>query len=334
MSEVTWRLYLDEIVRLRSAAEKQQLYKAVGVTRAAFQRWRNGENAPDASHISLLFKALSEEEREHLRSLMMQDPKIRGLLPTEVTSGRDTPSQLWLLKMLRLQRDSPDRFWQLSGAILGECLTALETHPILTGIELVIATCMPPKNGKVRSLRAAVGRGTSPWRGHLHALDNSFLGMESLPGYVVTKRRGEVIADLSESSLQIQVQEAEYARSAAAFPILMQEHGVAGALLALCTQPDYFTPERMTLLEIFADVIRLALSEDKFTSYDIELGVMPSWTVQCRHFASFRQRVLFEHQKALREESSPLHVEEQILEQIEDELLQIGSAEERIGTHF
>jgi hypothetical protein len=63
-----------------SRAEKKRLYDAVQVTRTAFQRWRTGENTPDAAHVTLLLKALPDEERERLQALMLYDPRARALL--------------------------------------------------------------------------------------------------------------------------------------------------------------------------------------------------------------------------------------------------------------
>ncbi|GHP00902.1 hypothetical protein KSF_109490 [Reticulibacter mediterranei] len=317
--------------------ERTQFEEAVGVTRTTINRWIRGEKGwPRPDNVKRLLAILTEEQQQEFLVLARKDPEFWEQLHATVS---EEPANLpplppkWLdsfcYRLLRLQRDTPKPYRQLTGAILKEALTRLESHPN-TGLEIIVATCMPPKDGKVRSLRASVGMGTSPWPDHQHTL-NSLMGIESLAGYVVTKGHGEVIADLSDSSsLQLQVERATDAGSAAAFPILTQTHGTAGALLALSTQKNFFTEERITMLEIFADTIRLAFSETQFMSC-IELGVLPPWDVQHTYFDSFRRRVNDAHQKALREGASPIHSEEQVFAQIEYELLQAG---DRMEVHF
>jgi GAF domain-containing protein len=234
------------------------------------------------------------------------------------------------LKMLRLQRDTPDRFWQLSGAILREALKQVETHPAQTGVEITIAKCMPPRDGKVRSLRLLAGMGTPPWRGDLHTKDY-FLGTESLAGHVITMRHGEMIPDTGEKGVQAPVQVVQHERSVAAFPI-MRENCIAGVLLVSSTQTNYFMEERMMLIEIFADLIRLAFYDSEFHPItNIDLGLMPPLAFQRTHFANFRQRVESMYRRASRDESASMRelirVEEQVREQLEEELLAIAGSE-------
>src|SRR5436305_410621 len=119
--EITWRNYLDEIVRLKSSAEKKQLYEAVQVTRTAFVRWRSGENTPDAAHIALLLKALPDGERERLHALMCDDPKVQPLLPKETIllgswASERIPQEVYE-EVLSMARSTPDRFWLLCSTI-------------------------------------------------------------------------------------------------------------------------------------------------------------------------------------------------------------------------
>jgi GAF domain-containing protein len=332
IKEVTWRVYLDEIVRHKSPAEKKQLYDAVQVTRTAFQRWRSGENTPDAAHVTLLLKALPDEEREHLHSLMMDDPKARALLPMEMAlqGGQATdriPQEIYE-EVLRLSRDTPDRFWLLCSTILVRALSQIETHPKQTGVEISIARCMPPRsNGKVRSLREYAGRGTPPWRGDLHTKDY-FLGAESLAGCAVMQRHGIMVPDLSKSDIIAPVHWMEYEMSCAAYPIL-REGCIAGALIVSCCVPDFFTQEKLILIEKYADLIRLAFYDQEFyPASSIDLGLMPSWKVQQQYFCSFRQRVNDEYKRSIRE-GQPLQelaqVEERVRETLEGELLQLAS---------
>jgi hypothetical protein len=326
-----WRLYLNEIVRRKTAAEKKLLYEAVQVSRSAFQRWRNGEGMPDAAHAALLLKALPQEERERLQALMQNDPQARLLLPQEAIfldgQAPDRIPQEVYEEVLRLARDAPDR-WLLCSAILFHALMQLETHPQQTGVELSVARCMPPRHdGKIRSLRAYAGRGTPPWRGDLHAKAH-FLGAESLAGYAVMQRHGMMVPDRNSSESVAPVQWIRYEMSCAAFPI-MREGSIAGALIVSSCAPGFFSQEKLTLIEKYADLIRLAFYDHEFyPAASIDLGLMPSWIVQQQHLCSFRRRVNEEYKRALREEQSLqdlAQVEEHVRAAFEEEFLQLAS---------
>ncbi len=332
-TEETWRFYLDEIVRRRTAPEKQSLYAAVGVSRTTFQRWRSGENLPDAAHIYLLMNALTEEERDRLHALMLEDPKVRSLLPTDAAllEGRladRIPLEVYE-EVLRIGRDTPDRFWLLCSTILSHALSQLETHPALTGVEIMVACCMPPReDGKIRSMRAYASLGTPPWRRDLHTQD-TFLGAESLAGYSVMGRHRIMIPDSREKELIAPIHRMEDELSCAAFPI-MREGCIAGALVVSSATTHFFTQEKLTLIEKYADLIRLAFYDQGFyPSAIIDLALMPPWHVQKQHFSTFRQRVNDEYKRLVREEELPLaelaQVEERVRVQLEGELLNIAA---------
>jgi len=341
MSEITWRMFLDDLCRRMKADQKRAFAHDVDVSQATINRWRRGEDWPKTRNLERLLAILSEGDRERMLSLMREDPKVWLLLPTEVrgrhepldatSSLRNLDLDHFCLNVLRLQRDSPDPFWQLSGAILRECLKHLETHPVQVGMEIVVALCMPPRGGKVRSLRAAVGMGTSPWRGDLHPKDY-YLGINSLAGYVVTTRRGDMVPDLAQQSFRTPAPFLTHERSAAAFPIMRVANGpsaemnIAGALIASSFQQEYFIPERLDILEVFADIIRLALYNDEFTFYPsslIELLPIPSWSIQRVLLEPFWERVTAESTRAMVEgnELSLGEIEEQVRAYIEDELI-------------
>ncbi len=332
--KVTWREYLDEIVRSKPAAEKRRLYEAVQVTRTAFGRWRRGETRPDPAHLALLLQALPQDERERLRALMLDDPAAHALLPQEeILLGKQEPGkipQTVYEEALRIARDTPERFWLLAGFIVSHALSQLETHPQRTGIQVVIARCMPPRpDGKIRSLRRLAGQGTPPWRQDFHLLEG-FLGAESLAGAAVMRHHGVMVPDLLDSSIAPPVEPMDQEQSAAAYPLL-REGAIAGALLVCCQQAQFFTPERLTLIERYADLLRLAFYDHEFYPVSqIDLGWMPAWSVQQPSFRAFRQRVQEEYQRALREGalSEVSRAEERVRVMLEEELLKVGSSQD------
>lgn len=330
--DVTWRIYLDELVRRMSAAEKQRLYQAVQVTRTTFQRWRKEDTLPDTAHIHLLLGALPEPERERLRALMLDDPKMQALLPAEAVLAGARPAnkipQDVYEEVFRLARDAPDRFWLLCSTILLHALTQLETRPTRTGMELSVIRCMPPRpDGKIRSLHAAVSRGTPPWRADLHTQDG-FFGAESLAGIAVMHHHGLMLPDVLDTMVIAPPQSNDHERSAAAYPI-MREGSVAGALVVSSCIPDFFTSERLTLIEYYADLIRLAFYDQEFyPAACIDLALMPPWGQQQPVLRTFRQRVNDAYKRAVREEHSLqelAQVEMRVWAMMEEELIHLAS---------
>lgn len=282
---------------------------------------------PKAEHLERLLAALPAEQSEQLRRLLTKDPRT-ALLLSDMSAQVCIPADFYV-QMFRLQRDAPDRFWLLCHAVLTRALTQLETHPSRVGMELAVARCMPPReDGKVRSLRMHVSLGTPPWRGDLHTKDY-FLGAESLAGCAVARRHGEMVPDIQEKS-QNPVHAMEHERSTAAYPI-MRENGIAGAFIVSCCRPHYFSPERLTLIEHYADLLSLAFYDHEFyPAAIIDLGLMPHWTKQQSSFATFRQRVEAEYRCTLHEGCDVNQAEQRVQAMLEKELLCIGSAQEEL----
>jgi hypothetical protein len=99
---------------------------------------------------------------------------------------------------------------------------------------------------------------------------------------------------------------------------------VAGCLLFSCTQPHYFVPSRLTLIQNYAEAIALAFEADEF--YDqkqIDLRLMPSPEEQKPLVATFRERVNDVIRKSARAgHALPLMEAEQFVwQQLEEEFL-------------
>ena len=316
-----WCSYLDDIIRRKTSVQKANLYQQIGVTRTTVQRWRNGENLPDAAHVYRLLTALPEEERDQLRQLMGTDSRLQ--MPGEVPMGEEKtdciPQQIYE-EVLRLSRHASDRFWLIGGMVLFHALKQL--HGAQIGLEMVIARCMPPRqDGKIRSLRAHAGRGTAPWRTDFHIKDY-FLGAESMAGYAVMNRHSIMIPDLRDSHLIFPLYCQEHEQSCAAVPI-MREGKVAGALVVSCCDNNFFDSERLALLERYSDLIHLAFFDQEFyPSSSIELALMPDLSTQKTHFNAFRSRVNDEYEQAVKRqpELNLASIEARIRQALEIEL--------------
>ncbi|GCE29445.1 hypothetical protein KDA_49290 [Dictyobacter alpinus] len=332
--QAAWRRYLDDLIRRLSAAEKQRLYTEIGVSRTTVQRWRNGENTADPSHIHRLLKALPEQERNQLRLLMQEDPTLQLLeapLPAERPSEH-IPFQIYE-EILQLARNAPNPFWLLGGTLLFHALTQLRTTED-AGLEMIIAGCMPPKeHGKIRSLRALGVRGTAPWRTDFHMQERLF-GVESLAGYVVMRRHSLLVPDTRDPGIALPLSRQEQELSCAAAP-LMWSGKIAGALLATSNQPHFFTEEKLRLLERYADLVCLALSQQDFVdrSY-LDLATLPGWQIQHTYFNTFRQRVNEEYKRSVQHGSLQelAQVEVNVRQTIEGELLQLTPLAHRLET--
>lgn len=322
-----WRVYLDTYVRNMSRAEKQRLFTTVGVTRTTVLRWRTGENTPDAEHLQRLLQALPDEQRRRLYTLLQQDPRMQAVLPELHLSS--IPSGFYA-EVFRSQREASD-FWTLCEKILHYALEQLTARcQEEGGIEVMVVRCMPPRAGRIQSLRVVVGMGTPPWRGDMHPKE-VFLGAESLVGYSVMKRRGVMVPNLHERHAFLPpVQQIEHEESVAAYPIVLPGK-IAGALVVFSSQSDYFSPDLLSLIEQYADLIRVAFDPAWFYPASLlELRCLPSWQEQKALFAMLQPSIAAVYGQTLSEAQGTL--EERIQALLEEALLEeAGLAEQCSG---
>jgi transcriptional regulator with XRE-family HTH domain len=326
----TWRTYLDDLVHRMNSEEKQRFFRDVGVSRTTVQRWRSGEDSPRAGNLERLLAVLPNAQRMQFLVLLQDDPRVWALLPEETRDllaqmpPDSIPSEVYA-SILRAGRNAPDRFWELCKIILRHAIVQLDPHN--TGLEIVVARCMPPRpDGKIRSLRADLAMGTPPWRADLHH-EECFLGAESLAGSAVSSQHGEMVPDLLDASALLPVHPMEHERSAAAFPV-MREGSIAGALIVSSVQAGYFTPQRLVLIEAYADLICLAFYDRDFYPISlIDLALMPSWMEQGPYFDTFRRRVEDEYRQSLQGRGPELaHIEQAMLEHLEEELIRLAAS--------
>lgn len=336
-SPATWQELLEEIVQQMDNQQKHDLYERVGVNRVTVRRWCRSNNKPDARHATKLLDNVPYEYRDRLLALMREDPRTRKLFPASAidaaprTLGPDQIPQRVYEIAHKAARDTPDRFWVLCETILMEMKDQLETRPIQTGLKVVVARCMPPReDGFIHSLRTHVALGSGPWRADLH-FEERFLGIESLAGYAAMQRHGVMVPDLEDTTIVLPTSVSENERSSVAWPIMREGH-IAGVLLVVSVQSNYFTSKMLSLIDNYADLIRMAFYDHEFYPFSsVNLSLMPSLCMQRSSFASFRHRVNEEHRKALKEGQSLsvlTHVEPRVRQMIEGELLQQGSVSE------
>ncbi|WP_376795625.1 GAF domain-containing protein [Thermogemmatispora sp.] len=315
----SWQSVLQRLIR--TTPERQRLATALGVTSMTLSRWANGESRPHRSHLIRLVQAVHPQYRQELlEALRRSFPDIDALL--RESAVEQVPAEFFA-QVLNARTTTIEslRFWQIGEMVLRQALAQLDPNHL--GMSITLIQCMPPHaDGKIRSLRERMGKGTLPWTADLEQMA-LFLGMESLAGYVVESGRVQSIEDLRKYHL-VPAYQSEFEISAAAHPIWLGGR-VAGCLLASSTEVGYFSQQRMSLLAIFSDLASLAFDPSEFYSpSQIELRPMPSPEKQRPILATFRQRVArLQYQRHL----SSAEAEQEAWREIEAELLRLGEQE-------
>lgn len=319
----SWQAVLHRIIR--SPAERQRLATALGITTMTLTRWANESSKPQRHHLIHLVQMMPSQERiELLDALKLEYPDIDTWLHED--TNEQIPSDFFSQVLnARATVTEALRFWHISDMVLKQALARLDPNSL--GMAITLVQCMPPSpDGKIRSLRERMGRGTAPWVSDLEHL-SIFLGMESLAGYVVQYRRPASIEDLGKEQL-LPAYQTQFELSAAAHPIWL-EGRLAGCLLASSTQVNYFSQQRLALLNTFSDIISLAFEEEEFYSPNlIELRIMPGPDKQRPYLATFRQRVTQTLvNSALTKHLNNLEAEQIVWQELEEVLLALPVAE-------
>ena len=286
LTSQAWRGVLQRIIAV--SAERHRLATAMSITPMTLSRWANDNSTPAKTQLIRLLQMVRSEHRTDLiEALELDYTDIHQWLHEEIPEQIPTDFFSQVLSIRATVNDSMC-FWQISELVIKQALAQLDTNRL--GMSITLVQCMPPyHNGKIRSLRERVGKATSPWPADLEHL-SVFLGIESLAGYVVQSHRPASIDDLSKDHL-LPAYQTEFEVSAAAHPILL-EGRIAGCLLASSTEAGYFSPQHMSLLGAFSDIISLAFNKEEFYPTElVELHIMPHAQEQRPYLGSFRQKV-------------------------------------------
>jgi transcriptional regulator with XRE-family HTH domain len=319
LSSLAWTDILQTIIK--SPAERQRLATLLGVTPITLGRWASGETTPQLYQLARLVKVVQPQVREELlAALEVLYPDIERALK-DAAIERIPASFFAEVLSTRTTTTESLRFWRMSEMVLKQALDQLDPNGL--GMAISVVQCMPPVDGRIRSLRETVGKGTLPWSANLDNLA-LFLGMESLAGYCVETRHVVSVEDLSQDKL-VPAYQTEFETSAAAHPIWLGGL-IAGCLLVSSTQIGYFSQQRLTLLATFSDLISLAFSKDDFYPPNmVALHVLPQPDKQRPILATFRQRVSKALVDAMQERRhiSNGEAERKVWQEIEEELLSL-----------
>src|SRR5205823_3996828 len=278
----TWREFLATVIR--ETKEKQRIASEIGVDPITLTRWATKESSPrPRSLLNRLVDALpahrdqlSELIREEFPNALEEDDPTLFFIDPVI---REVPSVLYA-RILEAHATVADtiRMWTISNLVMQQLVRQLDPEQL--GIAASIVQCLPPNNGdqKVRSLREQFQEKSPALKDVANR--SYFLGAESLVGYAVVNCHPVVIQDMQRQADLLIVHHMDEMNSAAAYP-LQKAGRVAGSLLILSTQKQYFSHARKALIQSYAHLLSLAFGDNEFYLLkDIELQIMPADAVQ------------------------------------------------------
>jgi len=322
----SWRDLLKELIR--DAQVRQRIITELEINPITLNRWIQGESKPRPRSLRRLLFALPEH-RESLLSLIEQefDDFASETREDALQNASLTIPAEFYKRVLHTLSAIPSvlRFSSLCDLILQQAIEQLD--PSGQGVAIIVASCMPSSSSeKIRSLRERAGRGTTPWPRDLEQYA-ILLGVESLAGHAVSTGHLEVNQALGKRLSLSLGYKSVWEESAAAIPI-MREGRIAGSLLVSSAQLNYFSPERCSLIENYAELIALAFElQDFFEPQQIELGFLPPYDVQQPALSNFRQRVVQTMTQAIKQKRfmNIVQAEQVVWQQIEEKLLREDS---------
>ena len=326
----TWR----DILRSMNAKEKQRLVKEMGIQSKTLDRWIHGQtDLPRLNRLRQLLTILPAEMRTSFIESVQQDPhfaKYANEIPL-LTPRAEIPSAYYA-RIIRTYVSTPGsvRFTSVCQLALLQAVGLLDAEG--RGLSMVILMCTPPSQGnKVRTLSQRFSLGTFPGSTVVEQ-KSFFLGAESVAGQAVITRGQFVIQDIYNSgdSGIYSIHQEKHNRSVAAIP-LQTDGRIAGCVLILSAQPNFFTPARLAIIQQYCDLVAIAINEDEF--YDpqqIALDFMPPFSVQQEYLPQFREHVstIIRRSSIDGHPRNWLEVEREVRQRIEAELLE-REAQER-----
>jgi transcriptional regulator with XRE-family HTH domain len=318
----TWRELLDMLTR--NPSERKRVAAELGVAPYTITRWIEGAT-PRIQSLKKL-PSIFPDYAQLFTELIQAD-----IAPSPSYIDRpkfDIPEEFYIrILAAYATTGGPFRSWSLRQLILEQALAQLDPDDL--GIQLSIITCVPAlTNQPVRSLCERL-RMASPPLGHGLSWHIFFLGASSLSGWTIGRGEPGVVQDFDQGG-PIPVQRGERPKkSAVAWPI-QRAGNIAGCLFLASTQKNYFTSERISLAEIYANAIALSFRDNEFYPLaHMALHQMPDLFYQEERVSLQLFRRLVD---ALRSEHlyciSEAEAEVLALQQIESEFINSHSGEE------
>lgn len=321
-SPQTWRELLGQLTE--RPAERQRVAEELGVTSYTVTRWVDGISEPRVQNLKRLPEVFPTYS--HLFSELIQAELVPNAPPLSTLSAvsptLEVPSE-YLARILTAYATTsgPFRTWSIRTLTLQQAIHQLD--PNLLGMEITVVQCVPPAPGQyIRSLFERMGVGTAPWDSKV-GWRLFFLGAESLAGWTVGRGEPGVVQNMEQGDGLLPFRRTPHEKSAAAWPF-QREGKIAGCLLVSSTQVNYFTPLRLSCIEIYANTLALSFRDEEF--HDLRQVNLHEVSVLSQRRASTSLTQLRERVANLRRERAfqipEAEAECLALQQIEAELLE------------
>ncbi|MFL5627016.1 MAG: GAF domain-containing protein [Ktedonobacteraceae bacterium] len=319
-----WRELLGRVIS--DPLERHRIATTLGVNAITLSRWASNSSTPRSENIRHLIEVLPQQQHPGFVDLIADEfPEFSAEAIIMDEGGLEIPSSFYAC-ILSTHADTSDAlyYWSMCKLILQQMLEQLD--PRRLGMMIMVAQCTPPVGqNKVRSLRGNMRLGTFPVRNTLEQ-EAMFLGAETLCGSVASSCRPLTLQSLDEENGlhdHIMVD----AASITAYPILRKGR-IAGCILITSTCGNYFTSNRLALIQNYTNLLALAFQPEEFYDpKDIQLGIMPAVTAQKPYFATFRQRIADVMRMSLNNRR-PINIadaEQLVWQQLEEDLLHLNS---------
>lgn len=317
----TWRELLGQVIS--EPLERQRIADALGIHPVTLTRWATNRSNPRPENLEALLNALPKCRQRLAELLKTEYPDLSNSLVQERI--RDEIPSTFYSRVLNAYTSIPPilRDSTISALILQQMLGHID--PGQAGMAIFVAQCVPPlPMHKVRSLRRTAGRGTLPWESHMDS-QTQFFGAESPLGQALIQGRTMAVSDYATAFALCPHQSPAATLSALIFPILQSSRCI-GCLCIVSTQPIHYLQTHHELISYYVDLIVLSFEQqDLYELSDIDLGLMPSYTLQQPYLAYFSQRVTQGMLQSVRN-NQPLtrpQAEQKVWQQFEEEFLNL-----------
>lgn len=320
----TWRELLGKVAA--RSDERQRIAAALRINTITISRWVAGSSKPRIETLRALPQALPKQSEQMITLLKLEYPDLftNGQIIDDIESA--IPHGFYG-QVLNTYAMDPERLrvYALGSAILRQIIFQFDSDN--KGFAIFIAQCVPPGfDRKVRSLRIIIDEGgpstINPFRNQ-----TCFCGAESQAGMAVQSAHMVVIQNPEDvQRIIIPDQQITVSGSSLALPLLRYDSS-AGSVWFVSPQKNFFTPDRISLLKHYANLLTIAFEPHEFYPLSsIHLTMMPARSQQHPLLSTLQKRIT-DRMLAPLSESLPLsrlQAEQQIIKETEEELIQLS----------
>lgn len=329
-SDISQSLKWRELLGSLNEEERQQIINELGIRDKTLERWIQGHTMlPRSKRVHQLLTVLPPQIRIAFIESIEQDPAFSKYREEFILPSRPLGiSSTFYMRVLEANSTASKnfRFTMICQLVLLQMVGQLD--PDHRGLSVSILKYTSPSEGKkVRTLHQYFSLGTAPWSNVIEQ-KGFFMGAESVVGQAAFSQKPSVIQDTHiTTSSDIHLLHADAStRSIAGIPLLRGAES-AGGLLIVSTQAQFFTRNRVTLLQKYCHLLGVALADNEFYGrQQIDLHAMPSVSEQQHLLDQFRQRIstILRQRNAIRQTTSWQEAEQEVRQALEAEFLEKG----------